>query len=65
MAAVLKITATVIFYMIVIFIVNRSLLFTDGKNHAKNSEADIFIKQIIGLELIVLILFLSTLYYSG
>lgn len=65
MAVVSQILSTVIILTILMFVVNRSQLFGNGKKNAKNAEADIFMKQTIGLELMVLIIFLSALYFSS
>lgn len=65
MAAVSQILSTVIILTILMFVVNRSQLFGEGKKNAKNSEADIFMKQTIGLELMILVIFLSALYFSS
>ncbi len=65
MSAILEILLTIIFYTIVMFLVNRSLLSTHSKKDVKNSEANVFMKQIIGLELIVLIIILTFLLIEG
>lgn len=65
MLVVFKISLTIIFYTVLMFLVNRSPMFTDNKNNQKNSESDIFMKQIIGLELAGLIIILSVLYFTG
>ncbi|WP_411843669.1 hypothetical protein [Salinicoccus sp. HZC-1] len=65
MLAVFKISLTIILFTMLMFVVDRSSLFTDKKKDEKNSESDIFMKRIIGLELVTLIIVLSVLYFRG
>ncbi len=60
----LEILLPILFFTLVLIYVNRSHRFnTSGKN-AKNSPADIFLKGILGIEVIVLIMILSLHWYS-
>ena len=60
----LEILLPILFFTLVLMYINRSNRFNTSGKRAENSPADIFLKGILGIEVIVLIIILSLHWYS-
>ena len=54
----LSILLTILFLTMLLLFVSNSSLFNSNRNNAKDSPANIFLKGILGIEIIVFILIL-------
>ncbi|WP_411844208.1 hypothetical protein [Salinicoccus sp. HZC-1] len=56
MLGIFKLLLTITIFTAVLLFINKSALFTEGNHETRETTASIFLKQLIGLEMIVLII---------
>ncbi len=64
MLAIFKILMTITIFTVMLLFVNKSALFANGNNDQKNSPGSIFLKQMIGLEIMVLIIMITLILWG-
>ncbi|SDL35376.1 MULTISPECIES: hypothetical protein [Bacillales] len=64
MLGIFKLLMTITIFTVMLLFVNKSALFANSNYNQKNSTASIFLKQLIGLEIIILVILIILILWG-